>query len=226
MTALLGHRESKIVWADIERARQEAWDAARQDSHAHPLVDGSFRGWTTYGVWVNKADPSADLDWFGQRPWEYQGKLFLPPKHNLCVNSGIHIALQRTFLTTAGGALTPVASSTIGGVRCGGVDNDVTAVSATTARFNTTAGNRFITIFDANPTYSTANKRMTALFNITNSDTTIVHRRYGIIGDGTASDGTDNEDFTLFSMLSGFELNFNSLAYDITVESQSNGTGS
>lgn len=215
MNLVKGHRDAS--WAEIQRAQLGV-----SDKREH---------FTMYGVWIHHAPRDTYIDWFGKMPLQYGDKLLLPQQegvdgmvlpleHNLAVDTGLHISAQRTFVTVANATLTPVASTTNNGVRYGGVDNNVAAVANTTTQFDTTAGNRFIKVFDADPTYSTANKRMTGLFTIANTDTTIVQRRYGIGND------VANAANTLFSMLSGFILDFNGKAFSITVESQSNWTGS
>lgn len=220
----------KITEAELDAAWEKSQVEA-QDKHIQRLdniwqrfkaklspleavMEASIFRSTSYRVRIDKLPDDAHIDWFGYQPRLFNGSLFLLPKPNLAVDTGLHIAAQRAF------GLTAVGSSVADIVDAGGVDNSVTAVSATTTRFDTTGGNRFLTAFEATPTYSAANKRVTALFNITNTDITIVHRRYGLTTD------TANADFTLFSMLSGFVLDFNSKAYDITVESQTNFTGS
>lgn len=193
---------------------QELWHKAVKASHDKHLEMGNFGLGNAWLIHLNKVPDDAKIDWFGMKPVNHSGHLILLPAPNLCVNTGVHIFMQRGFgLTATGGTVADIIDT-------GGVDNNTTAVAATTTQFDTTASNRFLTAFDATPTYSTANKRVTALFNITNTDTTIVHRRYGLSTD------TANAANTLATMLSGFILDFNGKAYDITVESQTNGTGS
>ena len=214
---------------EVARKREQSWAAGQRARLDHALTTGEIRGFTTYGVWMKVpagyAGPQQYLndlhvDWFDEYPLEVGDRIYLPAAHNLAVDSGLHISAQRTFVTTADADLTPESGSTNDGVRYGGVDNNTTAVVAGTSQFDTTSSNRFIALFESDPSYSTANKRITSTLNITNSDTTIVHRRYGVGNDSA------NAANTLFSMLSGFILDFNSKAYDINVEFQNNWTGS
>lgn len=181
-----------------------------------------------------------NYDWFGTRLMEYGGGLYVfAPQHNLAVNTGLHIAAQRTFINAAGTAMTPASGSTSDGIKGGGVDDDTTAVIATEDAFTDTSTNRqFSETWSVNPTYSTTNKRITASYNMLDTDSAVdsagangvllnalVMRRFGLTNDpGVVS--ASNDANTLFSMLSGFLIDYNDQVFDMTVQSETDWTGS
>ncbi len=187
------------------------------------LLRGLVAEGTTYGVRINHAEHLTG-EWFGKHIIRADGALWLPAMPNLAVNTGLHMSSQRVLVKTDGTLRTAVAGSTNNGVRWGGVDNTTGAVAATTAQF---AGTSFTKQFDADPIYSTTNKRDTALFTITNANFTAVQRRFGLSNDGTLIGANGGQTAnTLFSMLAEFILDYNGKAFDTTIESQTDWTGS
>jgi len=223
-----------------------AWAEAEATVRAEMRQGGVDKG-VVFGARIKPVDgrstlkelvDAVELDWFGRDPLIYDGALYLPAEHNLAVNSGLEIAARRTFQMSniPGGGGT---SSNAGGVVGGGVDSGTAAVANSTHQFNTgtnatTHFVRFVTnTFVSGPSYGLSGNTgtITASFQITDTNFTPtssdqIHRRYGLHNNTNSGSGSAaNSASSLFSMLSGFILDFNSKAYDITVETRTQWTG-
>lgn len=224
MNLLKGHAHS--TWAEVKEAMHRSLQEKRNMQIEHLQEHGWHRQGGVIGILFNKPLQKGQSLWWPKRPLiRPDGKLWCPPLPNLVVDSGVNIGAQRTWVTTAGGTLTPVASTTNDGVRYGGVDNNVTAVTAGTHQFDTTGSNRFLAIIEADPTYVAATGgaagTMTADFNVTDSDTGIDHERVG------TSNDLANGSWTLYSMISDFSFQPGvSLSYDLTYQFTIDYTGS
>lgn len=202
----LGAKE--VTWSELQNAHSDA-ELRKKEKLAQ--ADGLRTGGCV-GVRIDTLSGGTCELYSPERPMVYQGKIFVPPIPNLVVNSGVHISMQRTFVTLGGATLTPVSGTTNAGVRYGGIDNVAGAtVDPTTNRFDTSTGNRYIALLQSTPSYTSATKRMDDTFRVQNTDTSITHERVGFTTDSA------NSANTLFSMIADYAFNPGvSLTYDLT----------